>query len=90
MEHGKQSLEELYGNLTIEGEDEDGIIVGNEGVERTKESFVLIGRFLTEKNINFSAMQNVLSSIWRPKEGVEIHDIGGTRYSFVFYQPLDV
>ncbi|XP_074326659.1 uncharacterized protein LOC141664600 [Apium graveolens] len=35
-------------------------------------------------------MQNVLASIWRPKEGVEIHDIGGMHYSFVFYHSLDV
>ncbi|XP_074356284.1 uncharacterized protein LOC141695984 [Apium graveolens] len=35
-------------------------------------------------------MINVLSSIWRPKEGVKIHDLGDMRYSFVFYHPLDV
>lgn len=57
---------------------------------QAKESYVLIGRFLTEKNINFTAMQIVLASIWRPKEGVEIHDLGGMHYSFVFYHPLDV
>ncbi|KAL8094867.1 hypothetical protein AgCh_036399 [Apium graveolens] len=32
----------------------------------------------------------VLSSLWRPKEGVEIQDIGGRRYSFVFYHPMDL
>ncbi|XP_074351624.1 uncharacterized protein At4g02000-like [Apium graveolens] len=35
-------------------------------------------------------MQNVLASLWRPKEGMEVHDIGGHRYSFVFYHPLDL
>lgn len=43
-----------------------------------------------EKNLNFNAMQTVLSSIWRPKEGMEIHDIGEMQYSFEFYHPLDV
>lgn len=51
---------------------------------------MLIGRFLEKKNINFNAMQNVLSSIWRPNEGVEIHDIGEMRYSFMFYHPMDL
>ncbi|XP_074342770.1 uncharacterized protein LOC141680443 [Apium graveolens] len=35
-------------------------------------------------------MQNVLSSLWRPKEGVEIHDLGSGRYSFMFYHILDL
>lgn len=35
-------------------------------------------------------MQNVLASLWRPKKGMEIHDIGGYRYSFVFYHIMDL
>lgn len=35
-------------------------------------------------------MQNVLASLLCPKEGMEIHDIGGYQYSFVFYHPLDL
>lgn len=42
------------------------------------------GRFITDKNINFQAMKNLLASLWRPKEGMEIHDIVGYRFSFVF------
>lgn len=70
-------LERLYERLTIEDEEESGIIVGvAEGQDKT-DSFILVGRFLTDKNIKFQAMQNVLPSIWRPKEGMEVHDIGG-------------
>ncbi|XP_074352667.1 uncharacterized protein LOC141691812 [Apium graveolens] len=35
-------------------------------------------------------MRNVIASLWRPKEGMEIHDLGGFRYSFVFYHKLDL
>lgn len=35
-------------------------------------------------------MPNVLASLWRPKEGVEIHDIRVQRYSFIFYHKLDL
>lgn len=35
-------------------------------------------------------MQNVIASLWRPKEGMEILDLGSQRYSFVFYHKLDM
>lgn len=66
------------------------MVVGHDEVTKPKDSYVLIGRFLMEKNINFTAMQNVLTSVWRPKEGVKIHDLGGMWYSIVFYHPLDL
>lgn len=82
------NLEDVYARLTME--EEGGVIIGEDDVGQSKEVFVLIGRFLTDRNINFSAMQNVLASLWRPREGVEIRDIGGQRYSFVFYHKLDL
>ncbi|XP_074355733.1 uncharacterized protein LOC141695383 [Apium graveolens] len=84
------SLEDLYAQLTVEDEGEGGVIVADGEVRNQQATYVLVGRFLTEKNINFKAMQNVLASLWRPKEGMEIHDIGGHRYSFVFYHILDM
>lgn len=90
MEYAKSGIDDLYAKLSIDEEDEGGIIVEDAVTEQDKDSFVLIGRFLTERNINFKAMQNVLSTVWRPKEGVEIYDIGEMRYSFVFYHPMDV
>lgn len=83
-------MEELYAKLTIEDEEEGGVIIGAGEVQENKENFVLVGRFLTEKNINFQAMQNVLASLWRPKEGMEVHDLGNDRYSFVFYHIMDL
>lgn len=92
MESNHPNLEKLYERLTIEEEEEEdnGVIVGVVEEQEKKESFLLVGRFLTEKNINFQAMQNVLASLWRPKKGMEVHDIGGYRYSFVFYHILDL
>lgn len=80
----------MYSKLSLAEEEEGGLCIGdNEGVQQ-KQTFILVGRFLTEININFLAMQNVLAALWRPKEGVEIHDLGGQRYSFVFYHVLDM
>lgn len=90
MERQGKSLEELYADLIIDEEDEGGLIVEKSEAVLQKQSYVLIGKFLTEKNINFIAMQNVLATLWRPKEGMEVHDIGGMRYSFVFFHKLDI
>lgn len=90
MAQSHSNLEQMYARLTLEEEDEGGIVLGNEEVQEKKDSFVLVGRFLTEKNINFQAMRNMLASLWRPKEGMEIHDIGGYRYSFDFYHVMDL
>lgn len=46
--------------------------MGEADVVQNKQVFVLIGKFLTDKNINFQAMQNVLAALRRHKEGVEI------------------
>lgn len=89
MGTSKTSLEELYARLSLEEEDEGGIVVAKGDIGK-RNTYVLVGRFLTEKNINFNAMQNVIASLWRPKEGMEIVDLGGQRYSFVFYQILDI
>lgn len=35
-------------------------------------------------------MQNVIASLWRPREGMEIHDLCDQRYSFVFFHVLDI
>lgn len=64
------------------------MLVGEDEVIPIKQKFILVGRFLTDKNIQ--ATQNVLAALWRSKEGVEIHDLGGQRYSFVFYHVLDM
>ncbi|KAK1364928.1 hypothetical protein POM88_040489 [Heracleum sosnowskyi] len=71
------NLEEMYARLTLEEEEEGGICIGEAKIVQPKQSFILVGRFLTERNINFLAMRNVLAALWRPKEGVEIHDLGG-------------
>lgn len=56
----------------------------------SKPSYMLVEQFLTEKHINFNAMQNVLAGLWRPREGMEVHDMGGGRYSFIFFHKVDL
>lgn len=63
MASSSKSLEELYARLALEEEDEEGVFVQNEEVIKQQSMYVLVGRFLTEKNVNFNAMKNVLASL---------------------------
>lgn len=83
-------LEEMYANLVIDDEEEEGVIVPSNEVVAQKQTYMLVGKFLTEKNINYHAMQNVMAGLWRPKEGMEVYEMGGQRYSFVFFHKLDL
>ncbi|XP_074323067.1 uncharacterized protein LOC141660010 [Apium graveolens] len=90
MEDTGKSLEEMYANMILEDEEDRGVTFSKEIVKDTSPKYVLVGKFLTEKNINFIAMQNVMTSLWRPKEGMEVHDLGNFRYSFIFYHMMDL
>lgn len=80
----------MYARLALEEEEEGRVIMGEDDVRHVTETFVLVGHFLTEKNMNFTAMQNLMASLWRQREGMQIQDLGGRRYSFIFYHVLDM
>lgn len=62
----------------------------NTEITKPKQTFVLVGRFFMEKNINFNAMKNVIAFLWSSRDGMNIHDLGGWRYSFFFYHIMDL
>lgn len=62
MASSRENLEEMYARLALE-EDEGGVLMTEEDVSRDKQTFILVGRFLAERNINFLAMQNVLAAL---------------------------
>lgn len=49
MASSEKSLEEMYVNLVLEDEEEEAIIVESTDVAEVRQSFVLVGRLLTEK-----------------------------------------
>lgn len=60
MDRSNTTLKDLYTKLSITKEEEEGIVVGIEENHENKVRYVLLGKFLTEKIINFNAMQNSL------------------------------
>ena len=81
---------DLYSKLPIEDEETEGMVLGAEEVIQTPVKFLLKWKFLTERNINFNTMQNVILSLWRPKKDMEVHDFGSQRYVFTLYHIIDV
>lgn len=65
------------------------MVANNEVIEQ-KLTYMLAGKFLTEKNINFQVMQNLMASLWRPRTGMELYDMKNLKYSFLFFHKLDV
>ncbi|VFQ94308.1 unnamed protein product [Cuscuta campestris] len=76
------------GSLSL-GDDGDEGIVFTDIDDCAKEPTVvfdscLVGRFLTERPVNFVAMKNTMASLWRPEEGMTAREMGDGLYVFQF------
>ncbi|XP_075489138.1 uncharacterized protein LOC142527993 [Primulina tabacum] len=85
-------MERLMENLTLStDEDEEIIIEENSTHQKSSDlEFCLIGRFLTDRSINFNAMKNRMASIWRPGKGICIKELEGNLYLFQFFHTIDL
>ena len=68
--------------LSLEGVDD----VGGENTFELS----LVGRFLTDRSINFNFMRDRLSHLWRPGKGVCISEFANQRYIFKFFHVVDL
>lgn len=63
MASTQTNLEDMYARLSLEEEEEGGILVGEEEIIQQKQVYILVGKLLTDRNINFQALQNVLAAL---------------------------
>lgn len=84
-------------NITLEEEEEWGIAVEDSDVVEDIEALqgidvhlCLVGRFINEGIVDFTAMKHTLASLWNPGKGVYIKEIDVNLYIFQFYHELDV
>ncbi|KAJ8755012.1 hypothetical protein K2173_015524 [Erythroxylum novogranatense] len=69
------------------------IVFGEEEIQGESQSYqlCLVGRFLTEKGINFMALKQTLASLWRPSLGTSVQQIEDENlYMFCFYHVVDM
>ncbi|KAK6151616.1 hypothetical protein DH2020_014251 [Rehmannia glutinosa] len=86
------SIDELCGRMQLEEEEEGGLLLDNldDSVQIQDLRWCLVGRFLSDRQVNFSSMKNMLASIWRPVKGVFIKDLGPNLFLFQFFHELDI
>ncbi|KAM7524519.1 hypothetical protein LguiA_014421 [Lonicera macranthoides] len=66
-------LANAWSNIVIDDEENSGIVIPHElaiGHPNVRKKWALVGRLLTDKVINFSAMQQSLISLRRPAIGI--------------------
>ena len=81
--------------MYIEDEEDDGLIIEGEDIDDGNKVNIdyrccLVGRFMTDKMINFDAMKNTMASLWRPGKGVCIKDLSPTLVLFQFFHEIDI
>lgn len=89
----EKNLEEAYADLSLDNDDGGGLILEDIPDNAVKEDFNrwLVGRFLTNRKVNFMAMQDTLSSIWRPVKGVFMEETNWPNtFLFKFFHDLDM
>lgn len=91
------SIIEAMNNVTLEDE-EDGVLtlndveksIGNDSLSGLNPRLCLVGKFITEGVVDFSAMQQTFAALWRPGKGVCIRELDVNLFVFQFYHELDV
>lgn len=90
----EKSIVDEYANLSLHDDDEEGGLIMQELPENTQEidySLCLVGCFLSQKKVNFGAMRDTLSSIWRPVKGVFMEETSTPNmFLFRFFHKLDM
>lgn len=81
-----QEIEMQLVDLDSEREENDDFIFeGDMEEEINKYELYLVGRFLTEKNINERAMKTKMTDVWKPTMEINIKEFETDIYMFQFY-----
>lgn len=85
-------MENLLQNLSLPNEEDEELILDVSIAQPQELHFdhCLLGRLLTDREINFSIMRSRLASLWRPGKGVNIKDISPNLFLFQFFHPVDL
>lgn len=81
-----QNIEEQLTEMNIEEEENEGFAFEEDIVENVnKYELCLVGRFLTEKNVNSRTMKTKIADLWKPTMGINIKELEQGIFLFQFY-----
>lgn len=90
-------LIESMNSITLDDEEDGEIVLGENDVQKREGGISngdgklrLVGKFLNEGIVDFSAMQQTLAALWRPGKGVYIRELNTNLYVFQFYHEVDI
>ncbi|KAK6149692.1 hypothetical protein DH2020_017217 [Rehmannia glutinosa] len=92
MSDSNHSIDELCGRMQLAEDEEGGLLLdeGDDGIKTHDLRWCLVGRFLSDRQVNFTAMRNTMASVWRPVKGVFIKELGPNLFLFQFFHELDL
>lgn len=86
-----ENLDTLMTEMNISNEENEEIVFDEE-IEENNNRFelCLVGKFMTEKNINVRATKTKLADLWRPAMGISIKSMKPGIFLFQFYHMNDM
>lgn len=86
-----EDIDVRMAEMDIDAEENEELCFDEE-IEKVSNKFdmCLVGRFLTEKNINTKAMKSKLADVWRPATGINIKELKNGVFLFQFYHKDDI
>ena len=87
-----KEINDLCANLTLEEEEAGGLEVEEDQAEQAQlvYQWCLVGRFLTDKSIDFAAMRSMMASLWKPVKGMCIKSLQPNLFLFQFFHERDL
>lgn len=86
-----EDLDALMTDLDISNEENEELVFDEEFEEESNRfELCLVGRLLTEKNLNVRAMKSKLADLWRPAMGITIKVLKPGVFLFQFYHKDDL
>ena len=87
----EEGIEERMAGLEIDDEENEAFVLEgdiDENVNRYE--LCLVGRLLTEKNVNTKIMKSKIADVWRSAMGLNIKDLEYGLFMFQFYRKEDM
>ncbi|KAM6575647.1 hypothetical protein CsatA_023974 [Cannabis sativa] len=85
------AMEDETLRFQIEEEDLEAVLVSaGDGEEGIDDRWCLVGKFLSNRIIDFEKMQNILASLWQPGMGMFVKQLDTNRFLFQFYHEVDI
>lgn len=87
----ERNIDERMSGLDISNEENEELVLDEE-VDECENRFelCLVGKFLTEKNLNVRAMKSKMVDIWKPAMGINIKMLTSGLFLFQFYHKDDM